>query len=596
MPAISHSSTELNRTLDTPDAASDILQVICAWPVSGQYGPGTRILAEWLRNACLAAALLFPAVGALHSIVLASLHIGAAVDMDVFGAFQLCSIGILTAPVTVRLSKTYFNEPGRNIIFLWTGLILAGLLSLTIEFYRIKPHPCTVNGRPIFKNSDEFYYGTTMCDLTCSVGAGPFSPMRQGSANDIYVIPAPEKLTFGAATLLAAACCIPAILSLASMWNKILEINWTRRFGNPDRNKKQDEVIEGTNGATLGTMNKVNEMIRSFLSVVEVPIFGAAVLVIILIGEMNFFSHQVQYQTERIESIGQWAPIVGAGLAVLGSLSLFLAAAVEDQEEDVEEKASSTYSSPLPRERILSDAEASCVQDRPNSPGSDRSSSMEVGHTMSRSSKWPLKRSATEDQGSRRKIARTLFAVSNWMSNAAHDRYQNSDFKSGPALRFPEIPGEENRNGELNKIRKQYNRGQNTDEFSTSGSPERLSRVPSFTGSISSRRGLEGSPPIGRTSSPAPSIGGRSQASMSQADRSSFDVQDPSSTGNATRSHSRARGQMKSHQGETAPRLSWCLQILARVPLDQSHGHPLEHANGYWHHVAACKAQTEGVL
>jgi hypothetical protein len=130
--------------------------------------------------------------------------------------------------------------------------------------------------------------------------------MRQGSANDIYVIPAPEKLTFGAATLLAAACCIPAILSLASMWNKILEINWTRRFGNPDRNKKQDEVIEGTNGATLGTMNKVNEMIRSFLSVVEVPIFGAAVLVIILIGEMNFFSHQVQYQTERIESIGKF--------------------------------------------------------------------------------------------------------------------------------------------------------------------------------------------------------------------------------------------------------------------------------------------------
>ncbi|GFF28719.1 hypothetical protein IFM58399_02067 [Aspergillus lentulus] len=555
MPAISHSSTELNRTLDAPDAASDILQAICAWPVSGQYGPGTRILyyvlittcvfgrrAEWLRNACLAAALLFPAVAALHSIVLASLHIEAAVDMDVFGAFQLCSIGILTAPVTVRLSKTYFNEPGRNIIFLWTGLILAGLLSLTIEFYRIKPHPCTVNGRPIFKNSDEFHYGTTMCNLTCSVVAGPFSPMRQGSANDIYVIPVPEKLTFGAATLLAAACCIPAILSLASMWNKILEINWTRRFGNPDRNKKQDEVIEGTNGATLGTMNKVNEMIRSFLSVVEVPIFGAAVLVIILIGEMNFFSDQVRYQTERIESIGQWAPIVGAGLAVLGSLSLFLAAAVEDQEEDVEEKASSTYSGPLPRERILSDAEGSCVQDRPNSLGSDRGSSIEVGHTMSRSSRWPLKRSATEDQGSRRKIAHTLFAVSNWMSNAAHDRYQNSDFKSGPALRFPEIPGEENRNGELNKIRKQYNRGQNTDEFGTSGSPERLSRVPSFTGSISSRRGLDGSPPIGRSSSPAPSIGGRSQASMSQADRSSFDVQDPSSSGNATGSHSRARG------------------------------------------------------
>lgn len=30
---------------------------------------------EWLRNACLAAALLFPAVAAVHAIVLAALHV-----------------------------------------------------------------------------------------------------------------------------------------------------------------------------------------------------------------------------------------------------------------------------------------------------------------------------------------------------------------------------------------------------------------------------------------------------------------------------------------------------------------------------------------
>lgn len=48
--------------------------------------------------------------------------------MDVFGAFQLCSIGILAAPVTVKVSGTYFNDPGRNAIFAWTGLILSGML------------------------------------------------------------------------------------------------------------------------------------------------------------------------------------------------------------------------------------------------------------------------------------------------------------------------------------------------------------------------------------------------------------------------------------------------------------------------------------
>lgn len=46
--------------------------------------------------------------------------------MDVFGSFQLCAIGLLAAPVTVRLSNTYFNDPGRNTIFVWSALILAG--------------------------------------------------------------------------------------------------------------------------------------------------------------------------------------------------------------------------------------------------------------------------------------------------------------------------------------------------------------------------------------------------------------------------------------------------------------------------------------
>ena len=46
--------------------------------------------------------------------------------MDVYGVFQLCSIGILAAPATVRLSSTYWNDPGRNVIFFWTILILAG--------------------------------------------------------------------------------------------------------------------------------------------------------------------------------------------------------------------------------------------------------------------------------------------------------------------------------------------------------------------------------------------------------------------------------------------------------------------------------------
>jgi hypothetical protein len=50
--------------------------------------------------------------------------------MDIYGAFQVCSIGALAAPVTVYNSKTYyktyFNNSGQNIMLLWTYLLLAG--------------------------------------------------------------------------------------------------------------------------------------------------------------------------------------------------------------------------------------------------------------------------------------------------------------------------------------------------------------------------------------------------------------------------------------------------------------------------------------
>lgn len=129
--------------------------------------------------------------------------------------------------------------------------------------------------------------------------------MRTGAVNNIYVIPVPNSpgLTIGTATLIAAACCLPAILQLVSMWNTILERNWQSRFGRKDEDL--DDIIEGTNAATLRKMRLVNKRIGSFLGIVEALVFGCAVLAILILGEINFFSPQIKYQTEPIESIGE---------------------------------------------------------------------------------------------------------------------------------------------------------------------------------------------------------------------------------------------------------------------------------------------------
>lgn len=216
--------------------------------------------------------------------------------MDVYGAFQLCAIGVLAGPVTVKLSQTYFNTPGRNLIFLWTTMILAGLLSLTVEFFRVSPVSCA---------SSEFFYGEDACGLTCSVDNGPSSPMRGGAQNNLYVIKAPRRLNLGTVTLLAAACCIPAILSLVSMWNKILELNWKQKFGDDGQSEDLNAKTPPTNDATQAKMvNLVNPRIRFYLSMVEIPVFGAAILAILIVGEMNFFDYRVAYMTEPIASVG----------------------------------------------------------------------------------------------------------------------------------------------------------------------------------------------------------------------------------------------------------------------------------------------------
>jgi len=129
--------------------------------------------------------------------------------------------------------------------------------------------------------------------------------MRRGSADNIYIIPAPEKLTFGTATVLAAACCIPAVLSLVAMGSRILKISAESSFSKNDIDLNF-KAIEGTNGATIGTLKAVNRMIHDFMTVVEVPVFTAAVFTILVFGEMNFFSTQVFQYTETIGSIGKY--------------------------------------------------------------------------------------------------------------------------------------------------------------------------------------------------------------------------------------------------------------------------------------------------
>ncbi|KAK6066467.1 transferase family III-like protein [Seiridium cupressi] len=418
----------------------------------------------------------------------------------------VCAWPVSAAPVTVKLSSTYFNDRGRNIIFAWTGLLLAGLLSLTVEFYRINTRPCGQDdhGRPLTNDHPEaFPYGSFTCGLTCDIGPGnPWSPMRSwyGSTNNIYVIPAPHTLTFGTGTLLAAACCLPAILSLVTMWDRIAEFNWRQRFF-PKTDPEVDETIEGTNGATPSQMKTVQEDIKKYLKIaIEIPIFGAAVLAILVLGEKNFWSTPVNYQTEPMASIGQWGPIVGTGLAALGSLVLVVRAADGEDGSDYSEGKSAHYHRDegifLPANSRLSPARARSTHEG-SSDSLPRVSLHENG-TGLRST--ISQRSNATDAGNRRKFAAALSKMGDYIGTPSRKRFDYSDFRQGPATDYPEIPGESNRNRALSKIRRDWPTPSIRDEHSRSGSPE--SRLDIEVGAPSQERESSQSPQLPSTQWP----------------------------------------------------------------------------------------------
>ena len=370
---------------------------------------------------------------------------------------------------------------------------------MTVEFSRSNTFPCPYNdsGQPLSPDPRLFNYNNPpTCNLTCSTTSGPFSPIRQGSANNIYVVPAPDRITFGLGTLLAAACCIPAVLHLASMWNKILEINWKSRFGNQDVD--EEALIEGTNGATLGSMTKVNAYIRKFLIVPEVLLFGAAVLFILVLGEMNFFSGQVSWQTEPMSAIGkrsssfilirwltvfvlfagQWATIVGTILAVLGWL-YYNRHEWLGLKEETNPTASKSPLNPAMREGHKDNSPASshyvatpgAIDERHSlSNGGRRTSTETVISPLPQAvtptdqktppecvpTTNPLQQAVTWRDGGRRRVARTLTDLSDRLVTATPNQFDDSAFRSGPAQKYPRVPAEELRNKKLKNIENRY--------------------------------------------------------------------------------------------------------------------------------------------
>ena len=83
-PLLARNGVRINTNFTYPESTPPTFLVMCAYPLSGLYGPGIRYLYyglvavcifarrhKWLQEPCLAAALLFPALASIHAIIMA---------------------------------------------------------------------------------------------------------------------------------------------------------------------------------------------------------------------------------------------------------------------------------------------------------------------------------------------------------------------------------------------------------------------------------------------------------------------------------------------------------------------------------------------
>ena len=154
---------------------------------------------------------------------------------------------------------------------------------------------------------------------------------------------------------------------------------------------------------------------------------------------------------------GQWAPIVATGLALLGSLFLLFAQAMSEEESRGQEPE-------------LQGAEG----DSSDAPKLDF----------------------------KRKVIRVLIRFIKYFGTPARGRFDVTEFRHGRATNYPQIPGEEQRNRDLSRIRSQYEEPRNSHDSATSRIHGQRSRDPSISSSLAAVSGAEDNSATPRATSP----------------------------------------------------------------------------------------------
>lgn len=288
---------------------------------------------------------------------------------------------------------------------------------------------------------------------------------------------------------LSVGCCIPAVLSMASIWLKLVREklaslatllpNWNSDDSESQSNMQAASTDEIHRHELLVTPDekrrhdekKMDDIIRIGLGLVERVVFSAVILAIVILGERNFWSAEMRVGVEPMSSVGeliyfmfystsfffycfltiyisgQWAPILGAIIGALGSWYT---------------STSDSRTTILPIHRPdNSNGKATCEHiehyagemSQTSTFAANEVSYPEPAHHPDRNSSSPIPPPTSESVSHRTKVTRAVHRVGIWLTPApdrfvddimlteGHDQYRE----------YPHTPGEEAKNPYLSQ-------------------------------------------------------------------------------------------------------------------------------------------------
>jgi hypothetical protein len=288
------------------------LQVICAYPVSGQYGRMVRYLiypalalsllfsvAGWVAGGALNTSMTYIAVTGVYLAAMVVNREAGVLDLDILTAYHICMVALILSPPLIMWTKSLLRPSGKGVFAIWVILLWISVILFTTSTQHLpKPVPCQDSkGENV----------TSVWELQrCMLSCNNFSlPLRQ--LQHTQVVAAPKyydkldtialagtiAVSFFVLFALVRAGIAPPASALATQHNQMYN------------NRGQMSAFEA------GYIAKSASLIFSL----PLKLSVAATITWIFIMEFTILKHLPQAETNS--AISQWGPLAAFALVTL---------------------------------------------------------------------------------------------------------------------------------------------------------------------------------------------------------------------------------------------------------------------------------------